>query len=89
MDAMQSRIKALDFDHELLRSYPGGALIDRDDILSDETRTRAAIRRLDVIEKAPTSLTQSQKEFVQKMLYDCNERLKRRGISKASRKKKI
>ena len=67
MDQKRSRIMALEFDHALFRTYPGGALFPANDLVSDKLRLHAAIERLDDLESRPAEPSEAQKETLAAM----------------------
>ena len=75
MDGARSRIMALEFDHALFRTYPGGALVPANDLVSDKLRLHAAIERLDDLESRPVEPLEAQKETLAVMTRDaCNNK---------------
>lgn len=44
------RLQALDFDHPIFQSYPGGPLLDKHDILINKKRLDDFVKKLDEYE---------------------------------------
>ena len=65
---MRARIMALEFDHDLLRLYPGGAPVCAHDMTSDSKQLHAAIEQLDHLEGLSSDLSSAQTERLAAMV---------------------
>ena len=81
-----SRILSLAFDHEVFRVYPGGPLMDVSEIVSNDSMVKAAIERLDCMQRTPNELTTEDEINIAAMVKNCAARLRKKHDASSSQK---